>query len=480
VFQLIGAEGTDDRPLTFSADKEFLDQLQRDPVIHRVAPAIRGSLSADQATLGLLRARMVYGLEVDGEISGLVVVGAKKNAANYTAEDLTFLNALGQITGVALHSARVHQDIARLNEELQLKVDKIAEQKRQIRIMQSELAGDPELPVSKPRANEFRREPIKGNSKAIRRVLDTVRKVALSESSVLITGESGTGKELLAQALHENSPREKASMVGVHCAALSPSLLESELFGHVKGSFTGAHRDRIGRFEMANGGTLFLDEIGDISLETQIKLLRVLQTRSFEPVGGTRTVNVDVRLITATHQDLKKLIAAGKFREDLYYRLNVISIELPSLRERKEDIFELSLHFLKRAAKRISKRITHIDEEAVEFLKQYSWPGNIRELENVIERAVVLSDADNITATDLPPEIVQAATVLPKEPAIDSRKASPQISVSRSRKIHDSVSERQELEEALIACGGNKAEAARKMEMPRSTFYSKLKKFGIA
>ena len=481
VFQLIGAEGTDDRPLTIPAAKEFVGQLQDDPVIHRVAPAIRGSLSPVQNTLRLLRAEMVYGLEVDGEVSGLVVVGAKKNGANYTAEDLTFLNALGQITGVALHSARVHQDMGRLNDELQLKVDKIAEQKRQITIMQSELAGDPDQPAPERRADEFRREPIKGNSPAIRRVLETVRKVANSESSVLITGESGTGKELLAQALHENSPRVKAPIVRVHCAALSPGLLESELFGHVKGAFTGAHRDRIGRFEMANGGTLFLDEIGDISLETQIKLLGVLQTRSFEPVGGTRTIDVDVRLITATHQDLKRLIESGRFREDLYYRLNVISIPLPPLRERKEDIFEMALHFLKRSASRIGKRITHIDEEAVEVLKQYDWPGNIRELENVIERAVVLADADNITADDLPTEVIWPTTVAPRDESVFANaNETRQLSVRRSRAIHDSVRERQELEDALAKCDGNKAEAARRMEMPRSTFYSKLKKFGIS
>ncbi|MCA9096643.1 MAG: sigma 54-interacting transcriptional regulator, partial [Planctomycetaceae bacterium] len=230
----------------------------------------------------------------------------------------------------------------------------------------------------------------RGKSPAIQRVLTTVRKVAASQSSVLIRGESGTGKELLAQAIHENSPRKNGPLVRVHCGALAAGLLESELFGHVKGAFTGAHRDKVGRFEMANGGTLFLDEIGDISLETQIKLLRVLQERTFEPVGSSRTVQVDVRLIAATHQNLEKLIAEGKFREDLFYRLNVISITSPPLRERTDDILELSLHFLRQGGERLGKRLTYIEDRALEAMLRYGWPGNVRQLENAIERACVL------------------------------------------------------------------------------------------
>ena len=183
--------------------------------------------------------------------------------------------------------------------------------------------------------------------------------------------------------------------------------MESELFGHVKGAFTGAHRDRVGRFQAASGGTLFLDEIGDISLDTQIKLLRVLQERGFEPVGGTQTIQVDVRVIAATHQDLEKLIAQGRFREDLYYRLNVIGIVMPPLRERTEDILELALHFLMRSAQKCGKRITHIEPEALSALERHLWPGNVRELENVIERAVVMAETDRITLLDLPAEIAR-------------------------------------------------------------------------
>ena len=234
------------------------------------------------------------------------------------------------------------------------------------------------------------------------------RKVAASPSAVLIRGESGTGKELLAAAIHRASPRAARPFVKVHCAALSQSLLESELFGHVKGAFTGADRDRVGRFEQANGGTLFLDEIGDINLEVQTKLLRVLQEMSFERVGSSQPITVDVRILAATHQDLEALIRAGRFREDLYYRLNVICLHIPALRERREDIFELAVYFLNLHAQRIGKPVTHLEPEAVEALAAYDWPGNIRELENVLERAVVLADGPAITVDDLPPELRQA------------------------------------------------------------------------
>ncbi len=494
-FQLVAAEGAAEIPLQFMADETVLEILEQDGTLQRAGSGLRGG-SPVQETLRILHADLIFALESDGGIAGLIVLGSKKSGAAYTAEDLTFLNALGQITRVSLHTVKVHQDLARLNEDLKLKVDKISEQKRQIAMMQSEL-NQRELPADDTPETEFRREPIKGSSSAIRQVLDTVRKVSTSESSVLIRGESGTGKELLAQAIHENSPRSSGPMIRVHCAALSPSLLESELFGHVKGAFTGAHRDRVGRFEMANGGTLFLDEIGDISLETQIKLLRVLQERAFEPVGGTRTVEVDVRLITATHQNLEKLITQGQFREDLYYRLNVISITLPSLRERHEDIFELALHFLKRSAKRLSKRISQIDDEAVAALSRYSWPGNIRELENALERAVVLAEGNAITVNDLPEEIVTAtatpAQLAPVEQAphlyqmsaasVKSPPEDPSTILADSNELYHSdsipLAEPTLLRNALRECGGNKAKAARMLGMPRSTFFSKLKKYSI-
>ncbi len=250
-------------------------------------------------------------------------------------------------------------------------------------------------------------DAIKGSSAAVRKMIGMARKVAVTHSAVLIRGESGTGKELLAAAIHQASPRAGRPFVKLHCAALSQSLLESELFGHVKSAFTGADRDRVGRFEQANGGTLFLDEIGDINLEVQTKLLRVLQEMSFERVGSSQPITVDVRILAATHQDLEALIRAGRFREDLYYRLNVICLRTPALRERREDIFELAVYFLNLHAQRTGKLVTHLDPEAVEALVAYDWPGNIRELENVLERAVVLADGPAVTLDDLPPELRQ-------------------------------------------------------------------------
>lgn len=388
-----------------------------------------------------------------------------------------------------------------MNEELQEKIEKITNQQRHIIVLQSELSFaqnefEPKHLLSEKRGNDFRHDSIKGNSPAMQSFLAMVRKVAESESSIVIRGESGTGKELLAQILHDNSPRHSKPLVRVHCAALSSNLLESELFGHVKGAFTGAFRDKMGRFEMADGGTLFLDEIGDISLETQVKLLRVLQERCFEPVGGTRTIHVDVRLITATHQDLEKLIAARQFREDLFYRLNVISLTVPPLRARKEDILELAISFLNRSAGRLRKRFTHFDDEALSALEQYDWPGNVRELENAIERAVVLAESEVITLHDLPAEIVQPVGIgsgrFVQERNVSGSRASqrraslPNVlnsvgdETSSGERVILENTEREVLENALLQSGGNKAQAARLLGIPRSTYYSKLKKYGIS
>jgi DNA-binding NtrC family response regulator len=348
---------------------------------------------------------------------------------------------------------------------------------------------------------------MKGSSAAVRKMITMARKVAVTHSAVLIRGESGTGKELLAAAIHRASPRAAGPFVKLHCAALSQSLLESELFGHVKSAFTGADRDRVGRFEQANGGTLFLDEIGDINLEVQTKLLRVLQEMSFERVGSSQSIKVDVRILAATHQDLEALIRAGRFREDLYYRLNVIFLSTPALRERREDIFELALHFLNLHAQRTGKLVTHLDPEAVEALLAYDWPGNIRELENVLERAVVLADGPSVTLEDLPVELRQpgrrrlrpriAAAVSSVSsgsaaPAAAKSSAAPGATASESDWSNSALAapagedwntefvayERQRLVDALNEAGGNKSVAARLLGMPRSTFFSKIKKYG--
>jgi len=245
---------------------------------------------------------------------------------------------------------------------------------------------------------------IVGQSGEMRAVFKSVEQVAKSRATVLISGESGTGKELIAAALHHNSDRRDRPFVKLHCAALAESLLESELFGHERGSFTGADRRRIGRFEQADGGTLFLDEIGEISPAVQVKLLRVLQEHEFERVGGNQTVHVDVRVVAATNRDLKKLVEQGRFREDLYYRLNVINLKLPPLRDRRDDIPALAMHFVQRFAQENGKGALRVDPSAMRVLRAHDWPGNVRELENVMERAVVLVDGPTVLERHLPPE----------------------------------------------------------------------------
>lgn len=448
-----------------------------------------------------LDATLALSLELDGDSVGLLLLGAKQDATAYSQEDLGFLKALVQTTSLALRSARGHRTIEQMRGELQAKVEKIAEQQQRIHYLQSELLNQPPARAAEPAAvaklvpaanlNSSGKpdRTMVGSSAKLRTLLAEAAKVANSNSSILIRGESGTGKELLAQRIHEESPRAHGPFVAVHCAALSAGLLESELFGHVRGAFTGADRDKIGRFELAHKGTLFLDEIGDISPETQTKLLRVLQERMFEPVGGTRTMQVDVRLITATHQDLEGLMRAGRFREDLYYRLNVISLRCPALRERRDDIFELALRFLRRYASEAGKSILRIEEDALEALTAYAWPGNVRQLENAVQRAVVLSDGESLRRTDLPPELLcieqaggaevnigQPKRATKRQAATAMSAAAPGIS-GLDKELEGM--ERRRLEEAIAHADGNKAAAARRLGLPRSTFFSKLRKYGL-
>src|SRR5690606_10380171 len=277
-------------------------------------------------------------------------------------------------------------------EEMEMKIDKAIEL-RHLR-SQVELLRNEQQEVY-----DFDR--IVGASGALQQVLSIVKKVARSNSTVLVRGETGTGKELIAGAIHHNSARANRAFVKVNCAALQENLLESELFGHDKGSFTSADRLRIGRFEQADGGTLFLDEVGDMSPSTQAKILRVLQEHEFERLGGTRTLRVDVRLIAATNRNLTQMVADGRFREDLFYRLNVVSVGMPPPRDRKEDIPALADFFVKRFTNELKKRIDGLDPEALKVLMRHNWPGNIRELENVIERDVLLADGGTIGVGDL-------------------------------------------------------------------------------
>ena len=270
--------------------------------------------------------------------------------------------------------------------------------------------SEPQMQAVQGHSEVTNRFGLIGQSPAMRQVFNIVERVAKTPSTILITGESGTGKELIAKALHDYSDRAEAPFIRVNCAAIPDTLIESELFGYDKGAFTGASGSKPGRFELANGGTLFLDEIGEISTEMQVKLLRAIQESEFERVGGIRTIRVDVRLITATNRDLMSEVQAGHFREDLFYRLNVVPIKLPALRERDDDIPLLTQHILTKFSKRLGQTSRQIEIEALNALRSYGWPGNIRELENVLERTLLFSENNPIKISDLPVEFLQAAS----------------------------------------------------------------------
>ncbi|MBI2567327.1 MAG: sigma-54-dependent Fis family transcriptional regulator [Candidatus Schekmanbacteria bacterium] len=312
-----------------------------------------------------------------------------------------------------------------------------------------------------------------GQSPPIREMLTLVEKVARSQSTIMIYGESGTGKELVARAIHVASDRNPASLVCVNCGALSDSLLESELFGHEKGAYTDAHRTRAGRFELADGGTLFLDEVGNMSEALQVRLLRVLQERQFERVGGTKTIQVDVRFIGATSADLERRVAEGTFRKDLFYRLNVIPISLPPLRDRTEDIPLLAQHFVRRSCSQNGWRVKATSQGLLRQMMRYEWPGNVRQLENVIERMVTLAgERDHLLATDLPPDIQPSAQASPP-PTV------PLPDEGVDFKTFVSEIERELLLRSLQRTGGNKSQAADLLGMKRTTFIEKLKRFNL-
>ncbi len=318
---------------------------------------------------------------------------------------------------------------------------------------------------------QYGKHQIIGQSKPIKEVMSLINKAAPSKSTVLITGESGTGKELVARAIHFSSPRNKDPFVSINCMALSPTLLESELFGHEKGSFTGATTLRRGRFEQAHKGTLFLDEIGELTPELQIKLLRVLQERTFERVGGTVEIEVDIRIVAATNQNLQNLIQNGSFREDLFYRLNVIHIPLPPLRERREDIPLLIAHFAEKIAQENSIKTKNFSAEALNYLSGYEWPGNIRQLQNVVERSLVLGYNDEITLEDLPPEIQDeeiqfksAVDILPTELNL----------ANTLEKIEAALIRR-----ALVKANFTQVKAAEILGISKSLLQYKLKKYTI-
>jgi len=325
----------------------------------------------------------------------------------------------------------------------------------------------------KKQLSQDKRSSIIAQSAVMQSIMELVKQVAPSRATVLLTGESGTGKEVIAQALHEESGRS-GKFVAVHCAALPATLLESELFGHEKGAFTGANEARKGRFELAAGGTLFLDEIGEIDLSTQVKLLRVLESRTFERLGGAETLSCDARIVAATNRDLEKMVAEGSFREDLYYRLNVVSIDLPGLRQRREDIPLLIKHFIDLVCKDNNRAPLQITPEAIAALERYDYPGNIRELRNTVERMVVLARSNSLDLSDVPRQIRENSSS--NNPAMQS--AAPPTDAAQ--KLNIEVSERKLIEQALATAGGNRTLAAQILGISRRTLHRRLNEYASA
>jgi DNA-binding NtrC family response regulator len=318
---------------------------------------------------------------------------------------------------------------------------------------------------------KYRYDNIVGTSGKMQEVFRKIEKIAGSDATALLRGESGTGKELIARAIHYNSLRKNKKLMEINCASIPETLLESELFGHEKGSFTGAHKTNKGKFEVADGGTIFLDEIGDLSPNVQIKLLRFLQEKRFNRVGGTHFITVDIRLIAATNADLEKAITEGRFREDLYYRLNVIPIFIPALRERPEDIGPLIEHFIAKFAAKNNKKIEGITQEARDLCLNYSWPGNVRELENAVENAVVLTENNRIQPEDLPIYIKTVSGSVLQEPGL-----SPEAVTYREQLEH---AEKMIIKKVLLEVNGNKTHAARKLGFSIRTMRNKVKRYNL-
>ncbi len=381
--------------------------------------------------------------------------------ARFSVADRDLLLAFADQLALALSNAGLHAELERKNAEIlqqKLAVEQLARgQAREIVRLKRE--------VEIQRKNlELRYDysQIVGRGPAMRAVLSRLDRVIESEVNVLVLGESGTGKELVARALHESGPRQRGPFVGINCAALPENLLESELFGHVRGAFTGADRDKPGLMQAASGGTLFLDEVGELPLATQAKLLRVLQEREVRPLGATRSQPLDIRLVAATHRDLPASISLGKFREDLYYRIAVVSVELPPLRDRLEDLPALSSKILERLARDAGKQAPELSQEALRKLSAHRFPGNVRELQNILTRAFVLASSTRLRADDI-------------ELAVSARK---RAGSALSRKDFE-AQERQRILEALRQARWNVSVVARSLGIPRNTLYRKLTRYGL-
>ena len=411
-------------PEKIGVSRTILDKALRDGISVLTLDALQDGQFSDARSIQEyeIRSALCVPLLFKEKILGVIYLDSRASAGRFGQEDLVFLVSLSHLAGLALGNAILHRQVLQENTRL---VDAL-----------------------KPTFELI------GNSDKMKQAIGTIKKAAPTDITILIEGETGTGKELAAKAIHALSARNRSMFVAVNCAAIPKELIESELFGHEKGAFTGAVSARQGKFEIADGGTIFLDEIGDMSLDTQSKVLRVLEEKEIQRVGGQRTLPVDVRVIAATNKDLRRAVEERKFREDLFYRLNVVSIKMPPLRERKEDILALAEHFVAGRAKTISAR-------ASQLLLSYGWPGNIRELKNCIDRAVVLGVGDVIRSEDLPPHIRAGGAAL----------LSPLESLEELEKSH--------IGRVLRATRWRKSEAARILKITRQTLDNKLNKFKI-
>ena len=406
--------------------------------------AMAASEFADDEYLRRRHARSVLCIPLvkQTRLAGILYLENNLTSGAFTPDRMALLEVLASDAAISVENARLYREISALKDQLY----------KENLVLRDEV----------DRTSMF--EEIVGTSPALQPVLASVAKVARTDSTVLITGETGTGKELVARALHRRSVRASRAFVSVNCAAVPRELIASELFGHEKGAFTGATQRRLGRFELAHGGTIFLDEVGELPMETQVALLRVLQEREFERVGGSTSIRVDVRIVTATNRDLQAAIEAGTFRSDLFYRLNVFPIAVPALRERIDDIPLLVEYFIDRYARKAGKTIRRINKRTLDHLRSYPWPGNVRELQNVIERSVIVCDTDDFTVDE---------SWLSAKPTIEGP-----VAFAGSRAAH----EKAVIEDALRASGGRvygPAGAAARLGIPRSTLESKIRALRI-
>jgi len=448
-FMMVREPGKPDEPLKVTVarnlDQQTIDNPQeisstilkqaleaREAVLTSDAKADPRFTGSESVRLYNIRSILCVPLLKQGQAMGLIYVDSRTTANVFTEKDRTFLAAFANMAAIAIENARLQSRLREENISL----------KQEVR-------------------QQYQFQNIVGQAPSFLAALSMVEKVLESSVPVLIQGESGTGKELIAKAVHYNGPRKDRRFIAQYCGALPETLLESELFGYVKGAFTGALASKMGLFEVADGGTFFLDEIGDISPTIQAKLLRILQDGEMRRIGETKSIRVDVRVISATNRDLLREVREGRFREDLFYRLNVVTINLPPLRDRREDIPILIHHFLERFPLSRSKRVSEIQREAMELLMAYDWPGNIRELENVISYGVVMSKAGAIQVADLPPEIV--------------RRDRPPAGFALGKSMRDI--EREYLLSTLKSCGNDRKKTAQQLGISLRTLQYKLKEY---